>query len=122
MVANVFPNHSLVPAYSQYQIPSRPEVLTNVVLFSSPIRPRQMNRTLAFDIPNHLRHGVFRRYRNQDVHMIRQQMALLDLAFTLLRQIAEHLCQMLADGFLQHLPAELRNKNNVILAIPFRVA
>jgi len=54
--------------------------------------------------------------------MIRQQMALLDLAFTLLRQIAEHLCQMLADGFLQHLPAELRNKNNVILAIPFRVA
>jgi hypothetical protein len=54
--------------------------------------------------------------------MVRQQMAFLDLAFTLLRQIAEHLCQMLAEGFVKHLPAALRDKNNVILAIPFRVA
>jgi hypothetical protein len=122
LVANVLPNHSLIPAYCRYQIPSRPEMLTNVILFSLPVRPRQVNRALALDIPNHLRHCVFRRYRNQYVHMVRHQMAFLDLAFTLLGQIAEYLAQMLAEGFVKHLPAALRDKHNVILAIPFRMA
>jgi hypothetical protein len=49
-------------------------------------------------------------------------MSFFDLAFTLLCQIAENFCQMLAEGFVQHLPAALRDKHNVILAIPFRVA
>jgi hypothetical protein len=54
--------------------------------------------------------------------MVRHQMAFLDLAFTLLRQIAEYFAQMLAKGFVKHLPAALRDKHNVILAIPFRMA
>jgi hypothetical protein len=49
-------------------------------------------------------------------------MSFLDLAFALLCQIAENLCQMLAEGFVKHLPAAPRDKHNVILAIPFRVA
>jgi len=40
----------------------------------------------------------------------------------LLRQIAEYFAQMLAKGFVKHLPAALRDKHNVILAIPFRMA
>jgi hypothetical protein len=49
-------------------------------------------------------------------------MAFLDFAFTLLRQIAKYLAQMLAEGFVKHLPATLRDKHKVILAIPFRMA
>ena len=44
-----------------------------------------------------------------------------DLAFTLMGQIAEHLAQMLAKGFVKHLPAALRDKHNVKFAIPFRM-
>jgi hypothetical protein len=49
-------------------------------------------------------------------------MAFLDLAFTLLRQIAENLAQVLAEAFVKHLSAALRDKSNVILAIPLRMA
>jgi hypothetical protein len=49
-------------------------------------------------------------------------MAFLDLAFTLLRKIAEYLAQVMAKGFVKHFPAALRDKHNVILAIPFRMA
>jgi hypothetical protein len=49
-------------------------------------------------------------------------MAFLDLAFTLLGQIAENLAQMLSKAFVKNLSAALRDKHNVILAIPFRMA
>jgi hypothetical protein len=49
-------------------------------------------------------------------------MPFLDLRFTLLSQIAQYLAQMLAEGFVKHLPAALGDKHNVILAIPFRMA
>ena len=97
-------------------------MLANVILFSFPVCPRQVHRTLALDVPNHLRHCVFGRYRDQYVHIVRHQMPFLDLAFTLLRQIAEDLTQMLAKGLVEHLPAALRDKHNLILAIPFRMA
>jgi hypothetical protein len=49
-------------------------------------------------------------------------MAFLDLAFSLLGKIAQYLAQMLTQGFVKHLPAALRDKHNVMLAIPFRMA
>jgi hypothetical protein len=49
-------------------------------------------------------------------------MAFLDLRLALLGQIAEYLAQMLAKAFVKHLPATLRDKHYVILAIPFRMA
>ena len=61
-------------------------------------------------------------YRDQDVDMVRHQMAFLDLRLTLLGQIAEYLAQMRVKAFVKHLPAALRDKHNVILAIQFRVA
>jgi hypothetical protein len=36
------------------------------------------------------------------------QMAFLNLAFSLLSQIAEYLAQMLANGFVKYFPAALR--------------
>lgn len=68
LVANVVPNHSLVPADCRYQITSRPEMLANIILFSFPVRSRKVDRALALDVTNHPRHGVIRRYRDQDMH------------------------------------------------------
>lgn len=54
--------------------------------------------------------------------MVRHQMSFLDLAFTMLCQIAENLAQMLGKTFGKNLSAALRNKHNVIRAISFRMA
>ena len=81
-----------------------------------------MDRALALDVPNHPQYSVFWRCRDQDVNMAQHQMAFLDLAFTLLRQIAEDLTQVLAEAFVKHLPAPLRDKYNMILQVPFSMA
>jgi type III secretory pathway component EscT len=43
-------------------------------------------------------------------------MTFFDLVFTLLRRIAEKLDQVLAEAFVKHLSAALRDKHNVTLA------
>jgi hypothetical protein len=55
------------------------------------INPDQMDRTFPLDEANHLRHRIFRRNRNQHMHVIREKMTRLDPALFLLRQPAEHL-------------------------------
>jgi hypothetical protein len=49
-------------------------------------------------------------------------MLFLNAALLLLGQLAEHLAQMLAQRFVQHFPAAVRDHDNMILALPFRVA
>jgi hypothetical protein len=56
------------------------------------------------------------------MNMVRHHMSFLDLAFALPRQIVEDLAQMLAEAFVNHLSAALRDKHHMILAIPFRMA
>jgi hypothetical protein len=53
--------------------------------------------------------------------MVGQKMPFLNATLLLLGQLSEYLAQMLAQGFVKHLPAALRDKHNVILAIPFRI-
>jgi hypothetical protein len=56
------------------------------------------------------------------MNMVRHQMPFLDLAFTLPGKIAENLDQVLAEAFVNHPPAALRDKHHMILAFPFRMA
>jgi hypothetical protein len=53
--------------------------------------------------------------------MVGLQVAFLDPTLFLLGQFAKHLAQMLAQALVKHLPASLRDENNVGLALPFRV-
>jgi hypothetical protein len=54
--------------------------------------------------------------------MVGQKMPFLDAAFLLLGQPSEHLAQMLAKATVQHFAQTFGNKNNVVLALPLRVA
>jgi hypothetical protein len=54
--------------------------------------------------------------------MVRQQMPFFDPALLLLGKLPEHLAQMLPKTAVQDLPAALRYKYNVVLALPLRVA
>jgi hypothetical protein len=54
--------------------------------------------------------------------MVSLKMPFLNPTLLLLGQLAEHLAQILAQRSVQHLPAAFRDKNYVVLALPFRVA
>ena len=75
----------------------------------------------TLDIPNYLRHRVFRGYRNHHVHVIRHQVPFLYPAFLLLRQLAKHLSKVLPQLHVQRLSPALRNEYHVVFALPFRV-
>ena len=81
-----------------------------------------MDCALALNKSHHLRNRILRRNRNHHVHMVGLEMTFFDPAFFLLGQFAKHFAQMLAEALVQHLPAALRDENNVVLALPFRVA
>jgi hypothetical protein len=54
--------------------------------------------------------------------MVGQKMPFLNPALLLLGQFSQHLTQMPAQIPVQHFAPALRDKNNVVLALPFRVA
>jgi hypothetical protein len=54
--------------------------------------------------------------------MVGQKMPFLDPALFLLGQLSEHLAQMPAQISIQHFAPTFRNKNNMVLALPLRVA
>jgi hypothetical protein len=122
LVANVFPNRGLIAPYCRHEISPRPKALTSVILFPFSVHPRQVDRALALDVPHHLRHRIFGRYRNHHVHMVCLKMPLFNPALSLLGQLLEHFAQMLPKALVQHLPAALRDENNVVFALPYRVA
>src|SRR5215468_9157217 len=61
LLLDVFPDHLLVTSDRGYKVPSGPEVLPYEVPLLFPVYPGQVDRTLALDEPDHLRHRVFRR-------------------------------------------------------------
>ena len=85
------------------------------------IHSRQVDCALAFDIPHDLTDRVLGRDRQHHVNMVGHQMPFLNPALSLFRKIAEHPAQMSAQLAVQNLPTKLRNENDVVFALPFRV-
>jgi hypothetical protein len=105
-----------------HEEPTRPKVLAHKVSLSLSIDPRQVDRALALDVPDDLRHGIFRRNRQKHVHAIGHEMPFLDLRFPLQRELAEHLAQVSAKLPIQPLAPTFRDEDYVIFADPCRVA
>jgi hypothetical protein len=79
-----------------YDLTPRPEALTDEVSFLFPVYARQVYGALSFDEVDHVRDRMLRRDRDHHVHVIRQQMPLLDPAFLLRSQLAEQFPKMLS--------------------------
>ena len=103
------------------EISPRPEVLAYEVPLLLSVYTSQVDRTLSLDKSDYLRHCVLRWDRDQHMHVIRQKMTFLDFAFLLLGQFAEYISQMPTQFYIQGLPAALRNKNDVVFALPLAV-
>ena len=91
----------------------------------APMTPHEVashaDRTLAFDIPNHVRHRVFGRNSNQHVDMVWTQVALQYLAFPLLGQCMKNLSKTFPDLAVKRFATAFRDENYAVLALPFRV-
>jgi hypothetical protein len=81
-----------------------------------------MDRALSLDETLHLRYCILGRYGDHHVNMIGQQMAFFDPTFFLLGQLSKHLLQVLPQVPIKNLPKTLGDKNDVVLALPLRVA
>jgi hypothetical protein len=81
-----------------------------------------MDRALAFDVSHPGRHRIPGRKRDHDVYMVGEKMAHIDATFLLFGQFSEYFAQMLPQFSIQHLSAAFRDKNNIVLALPFQVA
>jgi hypothetical protein len=66
-VADLSPDGLFVPADRVHQEPTGPKVLAHEVALALPIDPRQVDRALAPDEPDVLRHREFRRNRQGGV-------------------------------------------------------
>src|SRR5271169_1395266 len=81
----------------------------------------QMDRALAFDVSDHLRHRILRWNGKQHMHVIWQQMPFLDLRLLLRRELTEDFPKMPPQFLIQHLTTALWNKHNMIFALPSRM-
>jgi hypothetical protein len=108
----VSPLRSALPSI----IPPSPEVLADEISPLFPVHPGQVYGALSLNVPDHLRHRVFRRDRNHHVHVIRQQVPLFDPAFFLRSKLAEYLTEMLSQLHIQRLSSTLGNEYDVVYA------
>jgi len=97
-------------------------MLPHEVFLAIPIHPRHVDRTLGFDETDHLTDRVLGRNRDQHVHMVRHQMPFFNLALLLLGQTPEYLAQVRPETPVQRLAAALGYENDMLLALPLRVA
>ena len=97
-------------------------MLIHKIELALPVQAGQVNRALPLDEPDHLRHRVLRRDRQQNVNVIGHQLPFFDLAFLLRRQLAEHLAKVLSHLRVQRSPSAFRDGNDVEFAVPWRAA
>lgn len=122
LIPDVLSDHFLIPPHCRDKIPSRPKTLSHKVAPALSVHSGNVDRTLPFHVPHHLRHRMLWRNRNQHVNMIRHQMPFQNLALLALRQLSEHLSQVLAQARIQRLPSALRNEHHMVFALPPTVA
>lgn len=94
LLLDVGADHGLVAADRRDEVAPGPEVLPDAGAPALAVYPCEMDGALALDVSDHLRDGVFGRDGDHHVHVIGQEMPLLDPALLLLRQGAEHLAEM----------------------------
>src|SRR5947208_11481411 len=94
--AVVLPDRRLVPSDGGDEVSPGPEVLSYEVAPALTMDPSQMNRALALDVSDDLRHRIFWWDRDHHVDVIDQQMPLLDPTFFLPGQLLEHFAEVLA--------------------------
>ena len=64
---------------------------------------------------------MFRRNRDQHVHMVRHHVSFLDPAVLMLSKVMKHFTEVFPKLTIEDATAAFRNENHVIFALPFGV-
>src|SRR5262249_2291216 len=99
-----------------------PEVMADVVAPFAVVRPRDMDRALALDVTDDVRHRELRRDRQHHVDVVGHDVALLHTALLLLGKLAEHRTEMFAKLPEKRLASILRDEHHVEFTLPRRMA
>jgi len=121
LMPDVLADSYFVPTYGRYEVATCPEVLPDEIALLLQILPRDLDRALAFDVADHLRHRVLRRDRDQHVHVVGHQMPLLDGTPLVLRKRSQELTDMSTQRSVENLAPIFWNEHDVVLALPLRV-
>lgn len=121
LISDVRAHYLLVQSYRGDKVTSGPEVLAREIPLSAPKLARNLDRAFALDVPDHVRHRVFRRDAQAHVNVIAHQMPLHDLRRLVLDQLVEQLPKVPTQHTEDPLLPSLRNENHVVLAVPSRV-
>lgn len=97
-------------------------MLASEVTLSAGEVPSNIDRALPLDVPYDLSYCILGRNRYQHMDMICQEVTLLYPALLPQGQLAKNTPKMSPQLFVEHLLSILRNKNDVILALPSGVA
>jgi hypothetical protein len=81
-----------------------------------------MNGAFALDVADYLRHCVLRWNRNHHVHVIRHQVPFLNPALSLRGKTPEYFSQMLPQFHIQRSSSAFGYENDVVFAVPLRMA
>ncbi len=118
---DVRPNRGLVSPNGGHVVAAGPELLAREVLPSPQVRAGNVDRTLPFDEADHLAHGVLRGNRDQHVHVVKVEMALLHAGLALVREVSQGGPQVFPELPIEGLPPVLGNPHDMVLALPLGV-
>ena len=118
LVLDVGPDRFFVSPYRRDEIAPSPKFVPREIARLALDILTDPDRTLALHEADYLRHGIFRRNRNQHVDMIGHQMPLLYLALAAPRQIVEHVAEPFLDRAKNRFLPVFRNENHMIFTLP----
>ena len=96
-------------------------MLTAEVALALSVDAGEMDSALAIGEAHDLRNCIFRRNREQHVHVVRHQMPFFDPAVLVPGQVVKHLAEVLPKPVAQGAAAILRRENNELFGLPLGV-
>ena len=112
----------LISTNCRYEVTSGPKTLTSEILLASKELSCNVNRALALDETDHLGNAVFGWNGDQHVHVIQHELAFFYPTLFLVGQVAKHLAKMCSQLSIKGFSSALWYPDDMILALPDRVA
>ncbi len=118
LVANKFPNLSLIPADCTCAVASRPEAVADQFLGSPVVSSVDMNRRLPLQLSNRVGYAERRRDAQSHMHMVGESMTLDQFQSELLTQFSEYSTNLFPQSSKDRFLPIVGNEHDMAPAVP----
>jgi hypothetical protein len=122
LLRDVLTDGVLISTNCRYELASGPKTLAGEILLASKELSCNVNRALALDETDHLGNAVFGWNGDLHVNVIQHEVAFFDPTLFLVGQVSKHLAKMCSQLSIKAFSSALWYPNDMILALPDRVA